>query len=420
MGQIANINARQIFDSRGNPTVEVEVYTTQGVVGRAAVPSGASTGAYEAVELRDNDKTKYLGKGVLQAVHNVNSVIDENLKGFYVEDQLSIDSALIKLDGTANKSNLGANAMLAVSMACAQAASTEHGLSLYNYLGGVNARVLPIPLMNILNGGQHADNLIDIQEFMIMPVSAPTFSEALRMGTEIFHNLKAVLKSGGYATNVGDEGGFAPNLKSNEESIEYVLKWIERAGYKPGEDVFIALDAAASEFYHKDKNMYIFESNGSKMTSEQMVEYWVEWTKKYPEAKVNVSEQPTISVNRRGGLPIQYIIQAPNFEKLRAKIPLFIEEAAKNETFSNVDVNLKFNKPEINVTINREKAESLGVSVIDVAQTLQLSLSGQRFGYFMMNGKQYQVMGQFDKKDRNAPMDLTSIFVKSDNERTIE
>lgn len=282
MGQIANINARQILDSRGNPTVEVEVYTTQGVVGRAAVPSGASTGAYEAVELRDNDKTKYLGKGVLQAVHNVNSVIDENLKGFYVEDQLSIDLALIKLDGTANKSNLGANAMLAVSMACAQAASTEHGLSLYNYLGGVNARVLPIPLMNILNGGQHADNLIDIQEFMIMPVSAPTFSEALRMGTEIFHNLKAVLKSGGYATNVGDEGGFAPNLKSNEEAIEYVLKGIERAGYKPGEDVFIALDAAASEFYHKDKNMYIFESNGSKMTSEQMVEYWVEWTKKYP------------------------------------------------------------------------------------------------------------------------------------------
>ena len=194
MGQIANIHARQILDSRGNPTVEVEVYTTQGVVGRAAVPSGASTGAYEAVELRDNDKTKYLGKGVLQAVHNVNSVIDENLKGFYVEDQLSIDSALIKLDGTANKSNLGANAMLAVSMACVNR-STEHGLSLYNYLGGVNARVLPIPLMNILNGGQHADNLIDIQEFMIMPVSAPTFSEALRMGTEIFHNLKAVLKA---------------------------------------------------------------------------------------------------------------------------------------------------------------------------------------------------------------------------------
>ena len=282
MGQIANIHARQILDSRGNPTVEVEVYTTQGVVGRAAVPSGASTGAHEAVELRDNDKSRYLGKGVLQAVHNVNTVINEALKGYYVDEQLGIDQALIKLDGTANKSSLGANAMLAVSMACAQAAAQEHGLALYNYLGGVNARVLPIPLMNILNGGQHADNLIDIQEFMIMPVSAKSFSEALRMGTEIFHNLKAVLKLSGYATNVGDEGGFAPNLKSNEEAIEYVIKGIEKAGYIPGKDVFIALDAAASEFYHEDIKLYIFESNGSEMTSEEMVNYWVEWTKKYP------------------------------------------------------------------------------------------------------------------------------------------
>ncbi len=282
MGQIVNIQARQILDSRGNPTVEVEVITNQGVLGRAAVPSGASTGVHEAVELRDNDKSRYLGKGVLQAVRNVNTAINETLKGFYIDDQLAIDREMIKLDATANKSNLGANAMLAVSMACAQAAAQEHGLPLFNYLGGVNARILPIPLMNILNGGQHADNLIDIQEFMVMPVSATTFNEALRMGTEIFHNLKAVLKADGYATNVGDEGGFAPNLKSNEEAIEYVLRGVEKAGYKPGEDVFIALDAAASEFYNEEKKLYIFESNGKQMSSEEMVNYWIEWTKKYP------------------------------------------------------------------------------------------------------------------------------------------
>lgn len=282
MGQIANIHARQILDSRGNPTVEVEVYTTQGVLGRAAVPSGASTGVHEAVELRDNDKNRYVGKGVLQAVYNVENTINEALKGFYVDDQMAIDRAMLSLDGTANKSGLGANAILAVSMACAQAASQEHGLSLYNYLGGVNARTLPIPMMNILNGGQHADNLIDIQEFMIMPIGAPTFSEALRMGTEIFHNLKSVLKAAGHVTNVGDEGGFAPSLKSNEEAIEYVLKGIEKAGYKPGKDIYIALDAAASEFYNEEKKLYIFESNGKEMTSEEMVQYWVDWTNKYP------------------------------------------------------------------------------------------------------------------------------------------
>jgi enolase len=282
MGQIANIQARQILDSRGNPTVEVEVYTTAGVIGRAAVPSGASTGVHEAVELRDGDKHRYMGKGVKQAVYNVTNTIAESLKGYYVDDQMAIDRAMITLDGSENKSDLGANAILAVSMACAQAAAQEHGMALYNYLGGVNARTLPIPMMNILNGGQHADNKIDVQEFMIMPIGAPTFSEALRMGTEVFHNLKAVLKKSGHSTNVGDEGGFAPNLKSNEEAIEYVLKAIEKAGYKPGKDIYIALDAAASEFYNKEKNLYILESNGKEMSSDDMVQYWADWTSKYP------------------------------------------------------------------------------------------------------------------------------------------
>lgn len=282
MGQIVNIHARQVLDSRGNPTVEAEVYSNSGVVGRAIVPSGASTGAHEAVELRDGDKGRFMGKGVLQAVHNINTTIAENLKGFFVSDQMSIDKAMIQLDGTANKSNLGANAILAVSMACAQAAAQEHGLPLFSYLGGINAKTLPIPMMNILNGGQHADNKIDIQEFMVMPVGAPTFGEALRMGTEVFHNLKAVLKAAGHATNVGDEGGFAPNLNSNEEAIEYILRAIEKAGYKPGQDIYIGLDAAASEFYNAEKNLYIFESNGKEMTSADLVNYWVEWTSKYP------------------------------------------------------------------------------------------------------------------------------------------
>ncbi|MDR2011170.1 MAG: phosphopyruvate hydratase [Bacteroidales bacterium] len=282
MGQIVNIHARQVLDSRGNPTVEAEVYSNSGAVGRAIVPSGASTGVHEAVELRDGDNSRFMGKGVLQAVHNVNNVISENLNGFYVDDQLSLDRALIQLDGTANKSNLGANAILAVSMACAQAAAQEHGLSLYNYIGGINARTLPIPMMNILNGGQHADNKIDIQEYMIMSVGAPSFGEALRMGTEVFHNLKAVLKAAGQATNVGDEGGFAPNLNSNEEAIEFILKAIEKAGYKPGEDIYIALDAAASEFYNQEKGLYIFESNGRELSPGDMVNYWTEWASKYP------------------------------------------------------------------------------------------------------------------------------------------
>ncbi len=282
MGQIIDVHAREILDSRGNPTIEVEVTTTNGVVGRAAVPSGASTGVHEAVELRDGDKDRFLGKGVSKAVENVNTIIDTELEGFFVEDQRTIDNQLIELDGTENKGKLGANAMLGVSLAVAKAAAEETGQPLYRYLGGANANTLPIPMMNILNGGSHADNKIDIQEFMIMPVGAKSFSEALRMGTEVFHHLKAVLKAKGHSTNVGDEGGFAPNLNSNEEAIEVVLEAIEKAGYKPGKDIFIALDPAASEFYNKDKKMYHFESTNEDLSSADMVNYWKNWSEKYP------------------------------------------------------------------------------------------------------------------------------------------
>lgn len=283
MSTIANIFARQILDSRGNPTIEVDVYTTNGVVGRAAVPSGASTGVHEAVELRDDDKSVYMGKGVLKAVHNVNKVIAEELKGFFVSEQNEIDNSMIELDGTPNKANLGANAILGVSLACANAAAQESGQFLFRYVGGVNANTLPIPMMNIINGGSHADNAIDFQEFMIMPVGASSFSEGLRMGTEVFHNLKAVLKKAGYSTNVGDEGGFAPNLKSNEEAITVILQAIEKAGYKPGKDIFISLDPAASEFYLKDENVYhLKKSTGEKLTPSQMVDYWKTWVDKYP------------------------------------------------------------------------------------------------------------------------------------------
>lgn len=280
MSQIANIHARQILDSRGNPTVEVEVITTNGVMGRAAVPSGASTGIHEAVELRDNDKGVYLGKGVLNAVNNVNTVINESLVGQYIFDQQALDNLMRHIDGTANKEKLGANAILGVSLAVARAAATECGLPLYRYVGGVGASTLPVPMMNILNGGSHADNKIDIQEFMVMPFGAESFSHALQMGTEIFHHLKAVLKGKGHSTNVGDEGGFAPNLGSNEEAIEVVLEAIEKAGYKPGDDVQIALDAASSEFF-KD-GVYSFESTGDKRSSSEMVDFWKEWTEKYP------------------------------------------------------------------------------------------------------------------------------------------
>jgi enolase len=282
MTYIAQIHARQILDSRGNPTVEVDVITQNGVLGRAAVPSGASTGKYEAVELRDNDKGVYMGKGVLKAVQNINTTLNEELNGAYIFDQTSIDNALISLDGTENKANLGANAILGVSLAIAKAAAEESGIPLFKYIGGVNACMLPIPMMNILNGGSHADNKIDIQEFMVMPVGASSFSEGLRMGTEVFHNLKAVLQSKGHSTNVGDEGGFAPNLGSNEEAIETVLTAIEKAGYKPGDDMYIALDAASSEFYNAKSKMYEFESTGEKKTSSEMVSYWKDWANKYP------------------------------------------------------------------------------------------------------------------------------------------
>ncbi len=282
MAQIISIQAREVLDSRGNPTVEVDVFTEDGIIGRAIVPSGASTGVHEAVELRDNDKKRFLGKGVLKAVENVNKVLSEELNGMFVTEQNEIDAKMIELDGSENKGNLGANAILGVSLACAKAAAQFCGQPLFRYLGGVNANTLPIPMMNILNGGKHADNKIDIQEFMIMPVGARKFSEALRMGTEVFHNLKSVLKSKGHSTNVGDEGGFAPNLGSNEEAIEVVIEAIEKAGYKPGDDIYIALDAAASEFYNKEKNNYHFESTNRDMSSSEMVNYWKEWVSKYP------------------------------------------------------------------------------------------------------------------------------------------
>ncbi|MCW3124037.1 MAG: eno, partial [Flavipsychrobacter sp.] len=281
MSFITEIVARQILDSRGNPTVEVDVYTNQGAMGRAAVPSGASTGKHEAVELRDGDKKKYLGKGVLKAVSNVNDVLAEELNGWDVTDQRGLDQAMLDIDGTDNKSKLGANAILAVSMAAAKAAAQTVGLPLYRYIGGANAKTLPVPMMNILNGGAHADNKIDFQEFMVMPIGASSFSEGLRWGVEIFHSLKTVLKNKGYSTNVGDEGGFAPNIQSNEEAIETVLMAIEKAGYKPGSQVSIAMDAANSELYNdKDKKYHFHKSDGKKMSSDELVEFWVKWCKK--------------------------------------------------------------------------------------------------------------------------------------------
>ena len=283
MSYITAIHARQILDSRGNPTVEAEVFTDEGAFGRAAVPSGASTGIHEAAELRDADKKKYAGKGVLKAVKNVNDIIAPELIGIDVADQTGIDEYLIQLDGTANKSNLGANAILAVSMAVAKAAAEEASLPLYRYIGGTNAKTLPIPMLNILNGGAHADNKIDFQEFMVMPVGAKSFSEGLRWGVEIFHALKTVLKKNGFSTNVGDEGGFAPNIQSNEEAIEIVLTAIQAAGYKTGSQIGIAMDAANSELWNAKKKKYVFhKSDGKEMSSEQLVKYWEKWVKQYP------------------------------------------------------------------------------------------------------------------------------------------
>ncbi|MES2389108.1 MAG: phosphopyruvate hydratase [Bacteroidota bacterium] len=283
MSYIESIVARQIFDSRGNPTVEVDVFTSNGIMGRAAVPSGASTGSHEAVELRDNDKSKYMGKGVLNAVKNVNDIIAKELEGAGIFEQNLIDKRMIEIDGTPNKAKLGANAILGVSLAVAKAAAEEAGQPLYRYVGGVSANTLPVPMMNILNGGSHADNSIDFQEFMIMPTGAPSFSEALRWGTEIFHNLKNVLKKKGLSTNVGDEGGFAPNIGSNTEAIEIVIQAIEAAGYRPGEDVFIAMDAAASEFYDAETGLYSFKkSTGDQLTGSQLANFWNDWANKYP------------------------------------------------------------------------------------------------------------------------------------------
>lgn len=280
---ITEVYAREVLDSRGNPTVEVEVYTDSGAFGRALVPSGASTGEHEAVELRDGDKKRYLGKGVLKAVENVNTVIAEEVIGYHVLDQVGIDLAMIQLDGTPNKGKLGANAILGVSMAVARAAADYLGVSLYNYLGGFNAKQLPVPMMNILNGGSHADNNVDFQEFMILPVNAKTFTEAIRWGTEVFHALKAVLKAKGLNTAVGDEGGFAPNLASNEEAIQVIMEAIKKAGYKPGEDIFIGMDVAASEFYDAEKKVYVLEGEGGKrLTAAELSDFYVELVKKYP------------------------------------------------------------------------------------------------------------------------------------------
>jgi len=283
MSYISEIFARQILDSRGNPTVEVDVITDEGALGRAAVPSGASTGIHEAVELRDGDKKKYVGKGVLKAVKNVNEVVAPVLMGFDVADQTGIDEMMIQLDGTPNKGKLGANALLAVSMAVAKAAAEEASLPLYRYIGGTNAKTLPIPMMNILNGGAHADNKIDFQEFMIMPVGAPDFSEGLRWGVEIFHTLKTVLKKKGFSTNVGDEGGFAPNIQSNEEAIDTVMEAIHASGYKAGSQIVIAMDAANSELWDAKKKKYVFhKSDGKELSSDQLVKFWEKWVKQYP------------------------------------------------------------------------------------------------------------------------------------------
>ena len=283
MSSIKKIFARQILDSRGNPTVEVDIHTEAGFLGRAAVPSGASTGIHEAVELRDGDKKIYQGKGVLKAVENVNTIIAAKLKGFEVSDQPGLDAAIIAADGTPNKSKLGANGMLAVSLAAAKAAAKEAGLPLYRYIGGTNAVTLPMPMMNILNGGAHADNKIDFQEFMVMPVGASSFSEGLRWGVDIFHTLKSVLKKKGFSTNVGDEGGFAPNIQSNEEAIETVLEAISAAGYKTGSQIAIAMDAANSELWNSKKKKYVFhKSSGKEMSSDELVKFWASWVKKYP------------------------------------------------------------------------------------------------------------------------------------------
>jgi enolase len=286
MSKIVDVLAREILDSRGNPTVEVEVLLSDGTGGRAAVPSGASTGEHEALELRDKDPDRYLGKGVLTAVHHVNNIIGPELIDLDAREQTFIDQTLLSLDGTPNKSQLGANALLGVSLACAHAAATSHGMPLHRYIGGVSANVLPVPMMNIINGGSHADNSIDIQEFMVMPVGAPTFSEAVRMGAEIFHHLKKVLKGRGLSTSVGDEGGFAPNLASNEDAIKVILEAIDNAGYRIGDDVYLALDVAASEFYDAERGVYALTGEGRELNGEELIDLYQGWVEKYPLASI--------------------------------------------------------------------------------------------------------------------------------------
>ncbi len=328
MSIIADVVAREILDSRGNPTVEVDVYLEDGIMGRAAVPSGASTGAYEAVELRDADPQRYLGKGVLKAVDNVNTIIAPELIGFDALNQVEIDQVLLDLDGTPNKGNLGANAILGVSLAVAKAAAEFLGVSLYQYIGGVNAKTLPVPMMNILNGGKHADNNVDIQEFMVMPAGAQSFAEALRMGAEVFHNLKAVLKAKGHSTSVGDEGGFAPNLQSNEEAIQVIVEAIEKAGYKPGQDAYIAIDTAASELWHDGK--YVLAGEGKTMSSEELIDFYEGLVNKYPIISIEdgLSEDDWdgwVKLTQRLGKRVQIVgddIFVTNTEKLAKGIEL--------------------------------------------------------------------------------------------------
>lgn len=328
MSSIIDIYAREVLDSRGNPTVEVEVYTEVGAFGSAIVPSGASTGAHEAVELRDGDKSRYLGKGVLKAVENVNTVIADEIVGFDAFDQVGIDNAMIELDGTENKGKFGANAILGVSIAVAKAAADEMGMELHEYLGGVNGKVLPAPMMNILNGGEHADNNVDIQEFMVMPLGAPNFKEALRMGAEVFHSLSSVLKSKGLNTAVGDEGGFAPNLKSNEEALETIVEAIKKAGYKPGEDIFLALDVAATEMYEDGK--YNFKGEGVVRTTEEMIDYYETLSEKYPIISIEdgLSEDDWdgwVKLTERLGEKIQLVgddLFVTNVERLQKGIDL--------------------------------------------------------------------------------------------------
>jgi len=342
MTTIVDIVAREILDSRGNPTVEVDVILESGVMGRAAVPSGASTGEHEAVELRDGDKERYLGKGVLKAVENVNEKIAENLIDFDASDQVGIDNFLIDLDGTPNKSALGANAILGVSLACAKASAEAFEMPLYNYIGGVNARTLPVPMMNIINGGSHADNNVDFQEFMIVPHGASTFAESLRMGTETFHSLKSVLKAKCYNTAVGDEGGFAPHLKSNDEAIELVLEAIQKAGYKPGAEISIALDPATSEMFIKDKGVYqFFKSDKSEISSDQMVDFWVNWANQYPIVSIEdgLAEDDWAGwklLNEKLGRRIQLVgddLFVTNTERLRKGI----EEGSANSILIKVN-----------------------------------------------------------------------------------